>query len=324
MSERSILYIVVPCYNESEVLPISSVIFKDKIDSLIAAGKVSERSKVVFIDDGSKDNTWEIIDSLCKSDTRFAGVKLSRNRGHQNALLGGMATVVDDCDMMVSIDADVQDDVDAIDKMVDKYHEGYEVVYGVRSARKTDSFFKRTTAQGFYKLMLAMGVETVYNHADFRLMSKTAVKAMLEFKEVNLFLRGLVPLVGYKSTSVEYERKERLAGESKYPLKKMLTFAIDGITSFSIKPIRLITSIGFFALFACVIYTIYALVRYFMGLTVAGWLSTTLSVWLFGSLNLIGIGVVGEYIGKIYLETKGRPRFIIEKYIDNKSDSEEA
>lgn len=324
MSERSILYIVVPCYNESEVLPISSVIFKDKIDSLIAAGKVSERSKVVFIDDGSKDNTWEIIDSLCKSDTRFAGVKLSRNRGHQNALLGGMATVVDDCDMMVSIDADVQDDVDAIDKMVDKYHEGYEVVYGVRSARKTDSFFKRTTAQGFYKLMLAMGVETVYNHADFRLMSKTAVKAMLEFKEVNLFLRGLVPLVGYKSTSVEYERKERLAGESKYPLKKMLTFAIDGITSFSIKPIRLITSIGFIALFACVIYTIYALVRYFMGLTVAGWLSTTLSVWLFGSLNLIGIGVVGEYIGKIYLETKGRPRFIIEKYIDNKSDSEEA
>ena len=313
--ETKTLYILAPCYNEEAVLPITSKIFLDKLNSLIDGGKISAQSRVVFVDDGSKDKTWEIIESLHELDQKFVGVKLSRNRGHQNALLGGMSTVVNDCDMIVTIDADAQDDVNAIDKMVDDYYSGSEIVYGVRASRETDTFFKRTTAQGFYKFMSMMGVETVYNHADFRLMSSRAVKALLDFKEVNLFLRGMVPLVGFKSSSVTYDRAPRVAGESKYPLKKMLAFAFDGITSFSIKPIRVITFLGGITLFLSLIFAIYALVSFFVNKTVPGWTSTVLSIWFFGSLQLLAIGVVGEYIGKIYLETKSRPRFFIEKYL---------
>lgn len=309
------LYILAPCYNEAEVLPLTSKIFLDKLKSLIHDGKISEKSRVVFVDDGSKDGTWKIIESLHELDSRFVGVKLSRNRGHQNALIGGMSTVVNDCDMLVTIDADAQDDVNVIDKMVDNYYSGSEIVYGVRASRETDTFFKRTTAQGFYKFMSLMGVETIYNHADFRLMSSRAVKALLEFKEVNLFLRGIVPLVGFNSSTVTYDRTERLAGESKYPLKKMLAFAFDGITSFSIKPIRLITALGCVAFILNIIFVLYALISYFSGNIVSGWASTVLSIWFFGSLQLIATGIVGEYIGKIYLETKERPRFFIEKYL---------
>lgn len=313
--EPKTLYILAPCYNEAEVLPLTSKIFLDKLNSLITEGKISENSRVVFVDDGSKDETWNIIESLHELDPKFIGVKLSRNRGHQNALLGGMSTIADDCDMIVTIDADAQDDVNAIDKMVDDFNSGTEIVYGVRASRETDTFFKRTTAQGFYKFMTLMGVETVYNHADFRLMSSRAVKALLDFKEVNLFLRGMVPLVGFKSSTVTYDRAPRLAGESKYPLKKMLTFAFDGITSFSIRPIRFITALGGITLILSVLFAIYALISYFVHNTVPGWTSTVLSIWFFGSLQLIATGVVGEYIGKIYLETKGRPRFFIEKYL---------
>lgn len=313
--EPKTLYILAPCYNEAEVLPLTSKIFLDKLNSLITEGKISENSRVAFVDDGSKDETWNIIESLHELDPKFIGVKLSRNRGHQNALLGGMSTVADDCDMIVTIDADAQDDVNAIDKMVDDFNGGTEIVYGVRASRETDTFFKRTTAQGFYKFMTLMGVETVYNHADFRLMSSRAVKALLDFKEVNLFLRGMVPLVGFKSSTVTYDRAPRLAGESKYPLKKMLTFAFDGITSFSIRPIRFITALGGITLILSVLFAIYALISYFVHNTVPGWTSTVLSIWFFGSLQLIATGVVGEYIGKIYLETKGRPRFFIEKYL---------
>lgn len=313
--EPKTLYILAPCYNEAEVLPLTSKIFLDKLNSLITEGKISENSRVAFVDDGSKDETWNIIESLHELDQKFIGVKLSRNRGHQNALLGGMSTVADDCDMIVTIDADAQDDVNAIDKMVDDFNSGAEIVYGVRASRETDTFFKRTTAQGFYKFMTLMGVETVYNHADFRLMSSRAVKALLDFKEVNLFLRGMVPLVGFKSSTVTYDRAPRLAGESKYPLKKMLTFAFDGITSFSIRPIRFITALGGITLILSVIFAIYALISYFVHNTVPGWTSTVLSIWFFGSLQLIATGVVGEYIGKIYLEAKGRPRFFIEKYL---------
>lgn len=313
--EPKTLYILAPCYNEEEVLPLTSKILLDKVNSLIDEAKISENSRVAFVDDGSKDKTWEIIESLHELDPKFVGIKLSRNRGHQNALLGGMSTIVDACDMIVTIDADAQDDVNAIDKMVDDFNNGVEIVYGVRASREKDTFFKRTTAQGFYKFMSMMGVETVYNHADFRLMSSRAVKALLEFKEVNLFLRGMVPLVGFKSSKVTYDRAPRLAGESKYPLKKMLTFAFDGITSFSIKPIRLITALGGATLILNIIFALYALISYFIKRTVPGWTSTVLSIWFFGSLQLIAIGVVGEYIGKIYLEAKGRPRFFIEKYL---------
>lgn len=313
--EAKTLYILAPCYNESEVLPMSSKIFLDKLNGLISEGKISEDSRVAFVDDGSKDNTWEIIESLHEMDPKFVGIKLSRNRGHQNALLGGLSTIVDDCDMIVTIDADVQDDVNAIDKMVDDFNSGSDIVYGVRASRDTDTFFKRTTAQGFYKFMSSMGVETVYNHADFRLMSSRAVKALLEFKEVNLFLRGMVPLVGFKSTTVTYDRAPRLAGESKYPLKKMLSFAFDGITSFSVKPIRLITALGVITFILSIIFALYALISFAVHHAAPGWTSTVLSIWFFGSLQIIAIGIVGEYIGKIYLESKHRPRFFIEKYL---------
>ena len=306
-----VLYIVIPCYNEQEVLPVTSGMFLEKITSLIEKGRVAPERRVVFVNDGSKDNTWNIIQDLAKSDEHFEGVCLSRNRGHQNALLGGLMTVKDRCDITISIDCDGQDDINAMDAMVDAYWDGCEVVYGVRSKRDTDTFFKRFTAEGFYKLMNWMGAQVVFNHADYRLMSSRVLNEFANFKEVNIFLRGMVPLVGFKSTSVYYERAERIAGESHYPLKKMLALAFDGITSLSVKPIRLIT--GFGALISVISFlgVIWAVVEAILGSTVAGWASTTSIVCFMGGIQLLCLGVSGEYIGKIYLETKQRPRFII-------------
>ena len=305
-----VLYIVIPCYNEQEVLPVTSGMFLEKINSLIEKGRVAPESRVVFVNDGSKDNTWNIIQELAKSDEHFEGICLSRNRGHQNALLGGLMTVKDRCDITISIDCDGQDDINAMDAMVDAYWDGCEVVYGVRSKRDTDTFFKRFTAEGFYKLMNWMGAQVVFNHADYRLMSSRVLNEFANFKEVNIFLRGMVPLVGFKSTSVYYERAERIAGESHYPLKKMLALAFDGITSLSVKPIRLIT--GFGALISVISFlgVIWAVVEAILGSTVAGWASTTSIVCFMGGIQLLCLGVIGEYIGKIYLETKQRPRFI--------------
>ena len=306
-----VLYIVIPCYNEQEVLPVTSGMFLEKINSLIAKGRVAPESRVVFVNDGSKDNTWNIIQELANSDEHFEGVCLSRNRGHQNALLGGLMTVKDRCDITISIDCDGQDDINAMDAMVDAYWDGCEVVYGVRSKRDTDTFFKRFTAEGFYKLMNWMGAQVVFNHADYRLMSSRVLNEFANFKEVNIFLRGMVPLVGFKSTSVYYERAERIAGESHYPLKKMLALAFDGITSLSVKPIRLITGFGALISVISFVGVIWAVVEAILGSTVAGWASTTSIVCFMGGIQLLCLGVIGEYIGKIYLETKQRPRFII-------------
>lgn len=306
-----VLYIVIPCYNEQEVLPVTSGMFLEKINSLIAKGRVAPESRVVFLNDGSKDNTWNIIQELANSDEHFEGVCLSRNRGHQNALLGGLMTVKDRCDITISIDCDGQDDINAMDAMVDAYWDGCEVVYGVRSKRDTDTFFKRFTAEGFYKLMNWMGAQVVFNHADYRLMSSRVLNEFANFKEVNIFLRGMVPLVGFKSTSVYYERAERIAGESHYPLKKMLALAFDGITSLSVKPIRLITGFGALISVISFVGVIWAVVEAILGSTVAGWASTTSIVCFMGGIQLLCLGVIGEYIGKIYLETKHRPRFII-------------
>lgn len=311
------LYLVVPCYNEEEVLPETSKRLSEKMSSLMEKGLISADSRVIFVNDGSKDKTWEIITDLHKQNRLFRGICLSRNRGHQNALLAGLMTVKDECDAVISMDADLQDDINAIDEMVEKYNEGYDVVYGVRSSRKKDTFFKRTTAQGFYKLMKAMGVETVYNHADYRLMSRRALEGLAEFKEVNLFLRGMVPLVGYRHTTVTYERGERFAGESKYPLKKMLAFAFEGITSLSIKPIRLICTLGVLIFCVSIGMLIYSIIRHFMGHTIAGWASLAVSIWALGGIQLLAIGVIGEYIGKIYLESKQRPRFLISDYLND-------
>ncbi|MFQ8998066.1 glycosyltransferase family 2 protein [Allofournierella massiliensis] len=306
-----VLYIVIPCYNEQEVLPVTSGMFLKKINSLIEKGRVAPESRVVFVNDGSKDNTWNIIQELAKSDEHFEGICLSRNRGHQNALLGGLMTVKDRCDITISIDCDGQDDINAMDAMVDAYWDGCEVVYGVRSKRDTDTFFKRFTAEGFYKLMNWMGAQVVFNHADYRLMSSRVLNEFANFKEVNIFLRGMVPLVGFKSTSVYYERAERIAGESHYPLKKMLALAFDGITSLSVKPIRLITGFGALVSVISFVGVIWAVVEAILGSTVAGWASTTSIVCFMGGIQLLCLGVIGEYIGKIYLETKQRPRFII-------------
>lgn len=311
------LYLVIPCYNEEEVLPETSKRLKEKYTALMSAGKIDADSKIVFVNDGSKDRTWEMIRDLHGADPVFRGICLSRNKGHQNALMAGLMTVRSECDAAISMDADLQDDINAIDEMVDRYLEGYEVVYGVRSSRKKDTFFKRTTAQGFYKVMRAMGVETVYNHADYRLMSRRALEALSEFDEVNLFLRGIVPLVGFKSTEVTYERGERFAGESKYPLKKMLAFATEGITSMSIKPIRLITTLGFLVFLFSIGVLIYSIVRKFTGYTVPGWAFLAVSIWALGGIQLLAIGVIGEYIGKIYLETKHRPKFIVAEYLND-------
>lgn len=306
------LYIVVPCYNEEEMLPISSEAFIKKINDLKESGAISDKSKVLFVDDGSKDKTWQVISELCENHSECSGVKLSRNCGHQNALMAGMSNAMQHADMIVTIDADLQDDINCIDKMVEKYAEGFEVVYGVRSSRKTDSGFKRRTAQLYYKMLKFLGVDIVYNHADFRMLSKRACESLFAFGEVNLFLRGIIRLVGFNSTTVEYERDVRKAGESKYPLKKMLSFAMDGVTSFSIKPVRFITVAGILAMIATFAYAIYTVVGFFLGNTVTGWSSIIISVWFFGAAILLSIGVIGEYIGKMYLETKHRPRYFVE------------
>ena len=309
------LFLVIPCYNEEEVLHETSRRLREKYIALMEAGKISDESRIVFVNDGSRDRTWEIITELHEADPVFRGICLSRNKGHQNALMAGLMTVREECDAAISLDADLQDDINAIDEMVDRFLEGYEVVYGVRSSRKKDTFFKRTTAQGFYKVMRAMGVDTVYNHADYRLMSRRALAALSEFDEVNLFLRGIVPLVGFKSTQVTYERGERFAGESKYPLKKMIAFATEGITSMSIKPIRLIATLGLLAFLVSVGVLIYSIVQKFLDNTVPGWAFLAVSIWALGGVQLFSIGVIGEYIGKIYLETKHRPKYIISDYL---------
>lgn len=312
-----ILYIVVPCYNEEEVLSETSKRLKVKLNQLIENKVISDKSKIAFVDDGSKDKTWSIIERLHNEDSLFSGIKLSRNKGHQNALLAGLMTVKNDADITISMDADLQDDINAIDEMLEKYKQGCEIVYGVRKARKKDTFFKKTSAEVFYKVMRLMGADIVFNHADYRLMSKRALEGLEGFKEVNLFLRGMVPLVGYKSDKVYYEREERFAGESKYPLKKMLSFAFEGITSLSTEPIKMITKLGIFIFLVSIIMLIYSVVRYFNGNTVSGWASLIVSIWAIGGLILFSIGIIGEYIGKVYLETKKRPRFIIETYLNN-------
>ncbi len=310
------LYFVIPCYNEEEMLPITARALLEKLNSLISAGKVSKRSRIMFVDDGSKDKTWEIIEKLSGSAPEFTGIKLSRNRGHQNALLAGLMSAKDRCDITISMDADLQDDVDAVDEFIENYENGAEIVYGVRSSRKTDSAFKRSTARSYYKLLEKMGVEITYDHADYRLMSRRALNALAEFNEVNLFLRGLVPMVGFKTACVKYERHEREKGESKYPLKKMISFAIEGITSLSVKPIRFITFIGVFVFLISIVLLIRFFIVWCMGDAVPGWSTIVISIWGIGGLQLLAIGVIGEYIGKIYLESKQRPRFIIEKDLE--------
>lgn len=314
------LFLVIPCYNEEEVLPETAARLEKKMGDLIGSGKISGDSRIVFVNDGSKDKTWELITELHEKNSLFRGICLSRNKGHQNALMAGLMTVKDECDAAISLDADLQDDINAIDAMVDAYKEGYEVVYGVRSSRKKDSFFKRTTARAFYRLMRLMGVEVVYDHADYRLMSRNALNALADFKEVNLFLRGLVPLVGFKSTEVKYERGERFAGKSKYPLRKMIAFAFEGITSMSIKPIRMIATVGLLVFLVSIGMLIYSFIRYLLGYTILGWASLAVSIWALGGIQLLALGVIGEYIGKIYLETKGRPRYIIARYLTDEEE----
>ena len=311
MSDRPILYIVIPCYNEQEVLPITAPQFRDKLLQLERAGKISGESRVLFVNDGSRDRTWAIITELAASDPHFLGISQSRNRGHQNAVLAGLMEAKERCDITISIDCDGQDDINAMDAMVDAYLDGCEVVYGVRSSRETDTFFKRFTAQSFYKFLAAMGAEVVYNHADYRLISSRVLKEFANFHEVNLFLRGLVPLVGFKSTSVSYARAERLAGESHYPLKKMIALAVDGITSLSVKPLRLIMGFGLIVAFISFIGCLWALITALCGRAVAGWASMTCIVCFVSGVQLICLGIIGEYIGKIYMETKQRPRYII-------------
>ena len=318
MNSDKILYLVIPCYNEEEVLRDTAAKLKNKMNDMISRQVIAAKSRIIFVNDGSMDLTWRIIEELHSEDRLFGGINLTRNRGHQNALLGGLLTVKDDVDMVISLDADLQDDIDVLETMVMKYHEGYDVIYGVRSNRKKDSFFKRFTAQSFYKLTRNLGGELVYNHADFRLMSRRAIEGLAEFREVNLFLRGIVPLIGYPSTTVEYERKERLAGKSKYPLGKMLGLAVEGITSLSVKPIRIVTFLGMLVFIGSIAMLIYVLVSYFTGHVVPGWSSILVSVWVIGGILLISMGIVGEYIGKIYLETKNRPRYIVEQYINEK------
>jgi len=316
MKAEKTLYVVVPCYKEEAVLPETAKRLKEKMSTLVAQGKISEKSRVMFVNDGSKDRTWEIIRNLHAQDKLFSGVNLSRNRGHQNALLAGLMTAVQHADMLISMDADLQDDINAMDGMIDAYHKGYDVVYGVRSSRKTDTFFKRFTAESYYKLLHIMGVDIVFNHADYRLMSKRAVEGLAQFKEVNLFLRGIVPQIGYSWTTVEYERAARFAGESKYPLKKMLAFAFDGITSFSVKPMRLILFLGAVIFALSLLMLAWTVIDWVLGKTVSGWASLMCSIWMIGGIQLLALGVIGEYIGKIYSESKSRPRFIIEQVLN--------
>lgn len=311
MENKPLLWIVIPCYNEEAVLPVTAPMFLEKIHALAAAGKISSRSRICFVNDGSKDNTWQLICDFARQDEHFIGISQSRNRGHQNAVLAGLMEAREHCDITISIDCDGQDDINAMDDMVEAYLNGYEVVYGVRSKRDTDTFFKRFTAESFYHLMHAMGAETVFNHADYRLISARVLESFADFEEVNIFLRGMVPLVGYPSTKVYYERAERLAGESHYPLKKMLALAFDGITSLSVKPIRIIVTLGMLVSMVSFIGVIWAVVQALLGNSVAGWASTICIVCFMGGIQLISLGVIGEYIGKIYMESKHRPRYII-------------
>ena len=317
-----ILYIVVPCYNEEEVLHETSKRLEKKLNQLIGQNQISKNSKVLFVDDGSKDKTWQIITELHEQNQIFSGLKLSCNKGHQNALLAGLMTAKDLSDVTISLDADLQDDIEVIDQFIEKYKQGCDIVYGVRSARDTDTFFKKTTAHGFYKLMEIMGVSIQKDHADYRLMSKRALQGLEQFDEVNLFLRGIVKLIGYKSDVVYYKRSSRFAGESKYPLKKMLNFACDGITSFSVKPIRLVTALGFIIFVVSLIMLIYFFIIKLLGRTETGWTSLVGSIWLLSGIQLLSLGIIGEYIGKIYKEVKSRPRYIIEQIIDENSDKE--
>lgn len=307
------LYVVIPCYNEEEMLDETTKQLKVKLEKLIKDNVISKQSRVMYVNDGSKDSTWELIKKINKKEKLFTGITLSRNRGHQNALLGGLITAKEHADIIISMDADLQDDINAIDEMIKKYYDGNEVVYGVRSARKKDTLFKRVTAEGFYKFMQKMGVDIVFNHADYRLTSKRVLDEFSNFSEVNLFLRGMFPLIGFKSDVVYYERNERIAGESKYPLKKMLNFAWDGITSFSVKPIRLVLNIGIVIFALSVVMIIYSIVRKILGETVSGWTFIVCSIWFVAGIQMLSIGIVGEYIGKVYSETKKRPRYIIEE-----------
>ena len=312
METPETLWFVIPCYNEEEMLPLTARALIEKMDNLIKEGRIAPDSKVLFVDDGSKDKTWELIEKLHRSVPMFTGIKLSRNRGHQNALLAGMMTAKEYADIIVSMDADLQDDINAVDGFLDKRAEGCDIVYGVRSSREKDTRFKRWTARTYYKLLARLGVEITYDHADYRLMSRRALDALSQFEEVNLFLRGMVPMLGFKSDTVSYVRNERVAGESKYPLKKMLSFAVEGITSLSVKPIRLITSLGLIVFLISLIMLIYFFILWIADKTVPGWTTTVVSVWALGGLQLLAIGVIGEYIGKIYLETKHRPSFLID------------
>lgn len=316
MKNSEILYIVIPCYNEEEVLEETTKRLTTKLNELIKNKLISKESKVMYIDDGSKDKTWDIIKKINYENKLFVGLRLSRNRGHQNALLAGLMTAKKYADIVISMDADLQDDINAIDKFVNEYYAGSDIVYGVRSARKKDTFFKRTTAESFYKFMKLMGVDIVFNHADYRLMSKRVLDALENFEEVNLFLRGIVPLIGFKSSIVTYERNERYAGKSKYPLKKMLSFAFDGITSFSVKPIRMILILGIVMFFISIIIMIYSLIVHLLGNTVEGWTFTVISIWMIAGVQMLSLGVVGEYIGKIYSEVKRRPRYIISEELN--------
>ena len=317
ISNKPVLYIVIPCYNEEKVLPITSTMFLDKINELVKLNKISDDSRIMFVNDGSKDKTWEIVCDLANKDNHYIGISQSRNRGHQNAVLAGLMEAKDQCDITISIDCDGQDDINAMNKMVDEYLDGCEVVYGVRSKRDTDTFFKRFTAEGFYHLMNWMGAEVVFNHADYRLISSRVLQEFANFKEVNIFLRGMIPLVGFKSTSVYYERHERIAGESHYPLKKMLALAFDGITSLSVKPIRMITGLGLIVTIISFLLIIWAIVGKIQGSTVSGWSSTISIICFLGGVQLLSLGIIGEYIGKIYLETKARPRYIISERTEN-------
>lgn len=319
--KNNILYVVIPCYNEEEVLEETTNRLTEKLNSMIKEKLISKRSKIMFVNDGSKDKTWELIEQFYKKNNFVTGVNLSRNRGHQNALLAGLMTAKEHADIVISMDADLQDDINVMDKMVKEYSNGCDIVYGVRSSRKKDSWFKKITAEGFYKIMKLLGVDIVFNHADYRLMSKRALNDLEKYEEVNLFLRGIIPLIGYKNTIVTYERNERFAGESKYPLKKMLNFALEGILSFSVKPIRIITSLGFMIAFLSFLFLIYVVVGHFVNGNVAGWTTIVALVCFFGGFQIFCIGVIGEYIGKIYNETKKRPRFIIERVLLNEKDN---
>ncbi len=307
------LYIVIPCYNEENVMPITSVMFLDKLKELIKKKKVSDSSRILFVDDGSKDKTWDIICDLAKQDRYYIGISQSRNRGHQNAVLAGLMEAKELCDITISIDCDGQDDINVIEDMVDAYLSGNDIVYGVRDNRDSDTFFKRVSAQSFYKLLTWMGVECIYNHADYRLISNKVLQSLAEFKEVNIFLRGMIPLVGYKSTCVYYTREERLAGKSHYPLKKMMSLAIDGITSLSIKPIRMITTFGLVVSLTSSLGILWSIVQYYNGHTIDGWTSLICIILFMNGIQILSLGIIGEYIGKVYLETKRRPRYIINK-----------